>query len=131
MVRRVRSWQKKIRSHCPLAGAHPACAGPWLKPSLDFCNCSTAEGTAIIREALVAFRNMLHRLTATPGNLFQLVDTQGTLSATDWANKLHPFPAGFAKVAQLFSDALSWLTCSRLTWSRPPRLQQARLRLRR
>jgi hypothetical protein len=100
-----------IFAHCydfPIPnGAHPACAGPWLKPSLDFCNWSTAAGTAIIREALIAFRNMLHRLAATPGNLFQLVDTQGTLSATDWANELHPFPAGFAKVARLFSDALS------------------------
>jgi len=100
-----------IFAHCydfPIPnGAHPACAGPWLKPSLDFCNWSTADGTAIIHEALIAFRNMLHRLAATPGNLLQVIDTQGTLSALDWANELHPFPAGFAKIAQLFSDALS------------------------
>jgi hypothetical protein len=50
---------------------------------------------------------MLHRLSATPSNLFHVIDTQGTLSAADWANELHPFPAGFAKIAQLFSDALS------------------------
>ena len=100
-----------IFAHCydfPIPnGAHPVCAGPWLKPSLDFCNWSTAQGTAIIREALIAFRDMLHRLAGTPSNLFHTVDTQGTLSAADWANELHPFPAGFAKIAQLFSDALS------------------------
>jgi len=50
---------------------------------------------------------MLHRLARLPTNLFHVVDTQLTLSAADWANELHPFPAGFAKIAQLFSDALS------------------------
>ncbi|WP_336490064.1 SGNH/GDSL hydrolase family protein [Methylobacterium nigriterrae] len=99
-----------IIAHCydfPIPnGAHPICAGPWLKPSLDFCNWPTAEGTAIVREALVAFKDMLMQLAADRDNLFHVVDTQGTLSADEWANELHPYPGGFAKIAQLISDAL-------------------------
>ncbi len=43
-------------------GVHPICAGPWLKPSLDFCNWSVSSGTQIVREALLQFRAMLKEL---------------------------------------------------------------------
>ncbi|WP_174800121.1 SGNH/GDSL hydrolase family protein [Methylobacterium currus] len=102
-----------ILAHCydfPIPnGAHPPCAGPWLKPSLDFCNWSTAAGTAIVKQALVAFRAMLARLAAEPANLFHLVETQGTLSAAEWANELHPNPAGFARIAKAVATALDTL----------------------
>ncbi|WP_207768017.1 SGNH/GDSL hydrolase family protein, partial [Methylobacterium frigidaeris] len=102
-----------ILAHCydfPIPnGAHPPCAGPWLKPSLDFCNWSTAAGTAIVREALVAFRAMLARLASNAAYNFHLIDTQGTLSAAEWANELHPTPAGFAKIAKAVSAALDEL----------------------
>jgi len=35
-----------------------------------------------------------------------LVDTQGILRPADWANELHPTPAGFIKIAQKFADTL-------------------------
>ncbi len=99
-----------IFGHCydfPIPnGSHPICAGPWLKPSLDFCNWPVADGTRIVREALAAFRTLLQGLAADPKNGFHLVDTQGTLNASDWANELHPKPQGFAAIAALFSKAL-------------------------
>jgi hypothetical protein len=100
-----------IFGHCydfPIPnGAHPACAGPWLKPSLDFCNWSVAQGTTIARAALSAFHDMLKRLESSPYNRFHVIETQGVLAPSDWANELHPDPAGFQKIAQKFADALS------------------------
>jgi hypothetical protein len=87
-------------------GAHPACSGPWLKPSLDFCRWSVAQGTKIAKEALTAFQSLLETLAAEPANNFHLVETQGTLKPADWANELHPEPPGFKKIAKKFSDAL-------------------------
>ena len=87
-------------------GIHPICAGPWLQPSLDFCGWTNLKkGTAIVREALQKFRTLLENL-ATPANNFFLVDTQNVLSPNDWANELHPFPEGFAKLAEKFVEAL-------------------------
>ena len=44
-----------VFAHCydfPLPnGVHPACAGPWLKPSLDFCGWNVTQGAAIVRLA--------------------------------------------------------------------------------
>ncbi|TGQ74414.1 MAG: SGNH/GDSL hydrolase family protein [Mesorhizobium sp.] len=99
-----------IFGHCydfPIPnGAHPSCAGPWLKPSLDFCNWTVAKGTVIVHDALAAFRDVVKRLADEPRNNFHLVETQGTLKLADWANELHPIPAGFKKIAQKFADAL-------------------------
>ena len=88
-------------------GSHPICAGPWLKPSLDFCGWSVAQGTKIVHDALANFRAMQMRLAGDPRNNFTLVDTQGTLAIADWANELHPIPSGFVAVAQKFQKALA------------------------
>ncbi|TPQ32977.1 SGNH/GDSL hydrolase family protein [Bradyrhizobium guangdongense] len=88
-------------------GSHPPCAGPWLKPSLDFCNWSVAKGKVIVHEALATFRVMLARLAADAANNFHMVDTQGTLTSAEWANELHPIPSGFNKIAQKFADVLA------------------------
>lgn len=100
-----------IFGHCydfPIPnGAHPPCAGPWLRPSLDFSNWSVGEGTTIVHDALAAFRAMLKRLAGKPANRFHLVETQGVLKPADWANELHPYPDGFRKIAQKFADALA------------------------
>ena len=99
-----------IFGHCydfPIPnGAHPPCVGPWLKPSLDFRNWSTGQGVTIAREALTAFRNLLKRLENETSNNFHVVDTQGVLSAADWADEPHSGPEGFRKVAQMFATAL-------------------------
>jgi len=85
---------------------HPPCAGPWLKPSLDYAGWNVAQGTLIVREALQEFRGMLASLASEPANRFTLVETQGLFAARDWANELHPYPAGFRRVAQRFLEAL-------------------------
>lgn len=99
-----------IFGHCydfPIPnGAHPACAGPWLQPSLTFAGWNVAQGTQILHDALAAFKAMLLGLAANAANNFILVDTQGTLSASDWANELHPLPEGFKKIAGKFVDVL-------------------------
>lgn len=89
-------------------GRHPSCVGPWLKPSLDFTgwtNASEAEG--IVRRALLSFKNMLAELARDEKNDLTLIDTQGVLDASDWANELHPYPEGFRKLAARFTAALS------------------------
>ena len=88
-------------------GAHPVCAGPWLLPSLQYCNWSVQEGTAIVKEALIAFNAMLNRLAAAPVNNFSVVPTQGILQPSDWANELHPYPAGFRKIANAFLKVIA------------------------
>jgi hypothetical protein len=87
-------------------GTAPACAGPWLKPSLDFNGWKLWQGIDILKQALTEFKQLLLRLASVPANNFKLVDTQGLLEATDWANELHPFPDGFKKIAAKFVDAL-------------------------
>ncbi len=88
-------------------GAHPACAGPWLLPSLQYCNWSVLEGTAIVKEALLAFNAMLIRLAADPTNNFTVAPTQGLLQPGDWANELHPYPAGFKTMANAFLKVIA------------------------
>jgi hypothetical protein len=99
-----------IFGHCydfPIPnGVHPICAGPWLKPALDFCGYDLTQGTAIVRQALVDFKNRLMTLSSNAANDFVLVDTQGSLQAADWANELHPYRQGFATIAGKFVDAL-------------------------
>jgi len=99
-----------IFGHCydfPLpTGVHPDCVGPWLKPSLDYAGWNAVQGTAICRQALVDFKALLTKLATDAANLFILVDTQGVLAPADWANELHPYPAGFKILAEKFVDAL-------------------------
>jgi hypothetical protein len=99
-----------IFGHCydfPIPnGVHPACAGPWLQPSLSFTGWNVTQGTAILHQTLTDFRTMLVGLANDPANQFVLVDTQGVLAAADWANELHPYPGGFRKIASKFVDAL-------------------------
>lgn len=100
-----------IFGHCydfPIPnGVHPVCAGPWLKPSLDYAGWTDAvQGASIARQALLDFKELLLRLEVDPANNFVLIDTQGTLAVADWANELHPYPNGFKALAGKFVTAL-------------------------
>jgi hypothetical protein len=99
-----------IFGHCydfPIPnGVHPACAGPWLQPSLNFSGWTVTQGVAILQQALTDFKAMLANLAGNSANKFFLIATQGTLVPSDWANELHPFPAGFQKIAAKFVTAL-------------------------
>ena len=107
-----------IFGHCydyPIPnGSHPICAGPWLKPSLDHCNWTVAQGTGIVRKALEEFRVLLDALANDRSNNFFLIDTQGTLQPPEWANELHPTKPGFGKMAQRFYQALKGIFPSRI-----------------
>lgn len=98
-----------IFAHCydfPIPnGVHPSCAGPWLKPSLDFCGYTIPQGIQIVHQALLSLKQRLAVLAGNPQNNFILIDTQGMLSETDWANELHPYPAGFQRIAGKFLEA--------------------------
>jgi len=84
---------------------HPPCTGPWMWPAIKFTQWNMNEGTKIIHDALEQFASMLSKFE-TGGYEFTAVPTQGTLATEDWANELHPYPAGFAKLAQKFLTAL-------------------------
>jgi hypothetical protein len=82
---------------------HPPCSGPWMKPSLNFTGWNAEEGAAILLDALTRFRSTLTDLEGSPKNFdFTVVHTEGTLAKEDWANELHPYPPGFAKLADKF-----------------------------
>jgi len=88
------------------------CIGPWLYPSLvsrgwmnGLAAAQVARGAAVVQAFMLAFKAMLTELTARPKVI--LVATQGTLqNEQEWANELHPNPAGFGKMAAKFAAAL-------------------------
>jgi hypothetical protein len=88
-------------------GTHPLCAGPWLLPSLQYCNWTVEEGKDIVRQALTEFGEMLNDLGSNEANNFIVVPTQRLLKPEDWANELHPYPAGFKTIAKAFTETLS------------------------
>ncbi len=73
--------------------------GAWLKPALD-----DARVPAELQHDCMKF--LIDRVTAElqgleeidPARVF-LVDSRNTLAEADWANELHPKPAGFRKIA--------------------------------
>jgi hypothetical protein len=80
--------------------------GPWLHPSLALRGWTdTTDGTEVVKEFLLQFRNTLIQIAADHENLIY-VETQGTLSPNDWANELHPTPEGFDRIAERFLGAL-------------------------
>jgi hypothetical protein len=95
-------------------GVGALCEGPWLQPSLDFSGYDLAEGLAIVSSMIDGFYAMVNALAGDPTNNFVLVDTRGTLLresgvTNGWANELHPYPTGFAALAQKFLTALQRL----------------------
>ena len=82
--------------------------GPWLKPALDYCGWTNpADAAQIVHDALSQLGAVIAKLAADPANNMIYVQTQGTLAANQWANELHPTPAGFRLIAGKFKDALA------------------------
>ncbi|MQQ99193.1 SGNH/GDSL hydrolase family protein [Glaciimonas soli] len=89
------------------SGIGIVCVGPWLRLGLDdrgWTNQIFAR--TIVKDLLLQFNSMLDDFAADPANNFVHVQTQGTLSDTQWANELHPTPIGFAAITAKFVDAL-------------------------
>lgn len=75
--------------------------GPgWLKPALDSARVPTALQAACIRFLVDRCHGVLQRIAAGANGRVVLIDSRGTLAQGDWANELHPRPAGFRKIAQ-------------------------------
>jgi len=71
----------------------------WLKPALVDARVDVGLQQKCIAFLLDSFYAVLKDICSTdPQNLF-VVDSRGTLKPQDWANELHPTPAGFAKIA--------------------------------
>ena len=87
-------------------GAHPACAGPWLLPSLQYCNWSVLEGTAIVKEALLAFNAMVIRLPPIPRTTLWSRRRRAFFSRAT-GRTLHPYPAGFKTMANAFLKVIA------------------------
>ena len=89
------------------SGIGVACAGPWLKPSLEDRGWTAPSAArAIVKNLLIQFDAMLQTFAGVPANNFILVKTQGTLPDAEWANELHPNPDGFAAITVKFVEAL-------------------------
>jgi hypothetical protein len=80
-------------------------AGPWIKPGLDDRGWSQDDGPSIVKALLLEFDELLNSMAAHAAD-FIVVPTQGTLSAGQWANELHPTPEGFAAITAKFVTAL-------------------------
>jgi len=71
----------------------------WLRPALLDAGVRPELHRACIRYLLDTFADMLLRVAASDPAHFHVVDSRKTLLDADWANELHPTPAGFRKLA--------------------------------
>jgi hypothetical protein len=100
-----------VFAHCydyPLASGKPAdgLSGPWLKPSFDFALYGAADAQTVLHDMIDRFYGMLSGLASNAAYNFHVIDTRGTITASDWSNEIHPKPDGFLKLAQKFLAAL-------------------------
>jgi hypothetical protein len=63
------------------------------------------ERLGIVRSLIDALNEMLRDLAANVPYVFH-ADLRGTLGPGDWANELHPNPAGFRLVAAKVEEAI-------------------------
>ena len=71
----------------------------WLKPALDAAGVPLALQPACVRQVLARFTAVLRDLVLQHAGRVVLVDSAGTLAATEWANELHPTAEGFHRIA--------------------------------
>lgn len=72
----------------------------WLQPALADARVADVLRQACVVYLLDAFHAVLRNIAATdPQHLF-VVDSRGCLRPQEWANELHPTPAGFARIAR-------------------------------
>jgi hypothetical protein len=74
--------------------------GAWLKPALDDAQVPVALQRPCMVFLIDQLFARLQRLTTKHQPRVFLVDSRGVLTDGDWANELHPKPAGFRKLAE-------------------------------
>jgi hypothetical protein len=72
----------------------------WLKPAFDSALVPAALQADCVKRLIDRCHGVLQRIAAGAGGRVVLIDSRGTLSHADWANELHPRPAGFRKIAR-------------------------------
>jgi hypothetical protein len=73
--------------------------GPWMLPSLAKAEVPVGERDALVRWLVDRFSERLHAFAQAHAP-FRVIDSRGTLVASDWENEIHPRPDGFALIAQ-------------------------------
>ncbi|MES2074571.1 MAG: SGNH/GDSL hydrolase family protein [Pseudomonadota bacterium] len=91
--------------HAIPSGVGVCTVGPWLKPGLDDRGWDKETGRGIVKQLLGRFADLLTELQGQHADFIH-VATQGTLTAGQWANELHPTPDGFAAISAKFVAAL-------------------------
>ena len=71
----------------------------WLKAALDDARVPAAYQAECIRHVLNKFTEALEQIARKNSDRIVLVKSNGTLTAGDWANELHPTQSGFEKIA--------------------------------
>ena len=71
----------------------------WLRAALDDARVPVEYQASCIRYILDNFTAALEEIARNNSNIVAFVNSAGTLGAADWANELHPTPAGFEKIA--------------------------------
>ena len=80
--------------------------GPWLKPGLDWCGWTNLDDQVnIVKLILTEFNRRLSNFAQT-NRLHLHINTQGTLSAEDWQNEIHPNSQGWDKLASVLKNGL-------------------------
>jgi hypothetical protein len=84
--------------------------GDWLQQPLVERGVPTALQTDVVRRLMDDFITVLKALASPAQNHdVYLVETAGTLQDADWANEMHPTPAGFQKLGECFRPLLQQL----------------------
>ena len=72
----------------------------WLKPALVNARVPPTLHQACVVQLIDHFASVLQQLVASGHGRIVMVDSRGTLGVGDWADEIHPRPAGFRKLAQ-------------------------------
>ena len=72
----------------------------WLKPALEEAKVPVALHRPAVKLVIDRFATIFNSIAAASAGRVRFVDSRGTLTrSTQWANELHPTPAGFKKIA--------------------------------
>ncbi|MDG0854555.1 GDSL-type esterase/lipase family protein [Roseateles puraquae] len=81
--------------------------GQWLRVPMDMCQVPRPLQQSVVNHCIDTYWTALKALQARyPAGVVRLVDQRGTLAPTDWANELHPTPAGFRQLAKRWKPEL-------------------------
>lgn len=81
--------------------------GQWLRVPMDMCRVPRPLQQSVVNHCIDTYWAWLLKLQAAyPDGVVRLVDQRGTLAPADWANELHPTPAGFRQLAKRWKPEL-------------------------